>query len=250
MHAGTLAALRASILKPEWERPHQHIPLGMAEVDLYLKGGVQRGALHEIHAVSSHEAAATGFAAALATRIAETRRVLWIRQDFAAAEFGDLAATGLLEFGFDPSRLFVLCVASATDGLRAAGDALSCAALGAVVLEVLGKPKVLDLMASRRLTLACASQNVTLLLLRFTAEPDASSAETRWLVSGAASLEHENWGYPVFAAELLRNRSGQTGKWIMEWNCDERIFRKPAAHSGPVVSISADQPPATPNARR
>ena len=76
--------------------------------------------------------------------------------------------------------------ADAADALRAANDALSCAALGAVVIEIPGRPKILDLMASRRLTLACAQKTVTAFLLRFNAEPEASTAETRWLVRAAA----------------------------------------------------------------
>jgi protein ImuA len=243
MLAGTLAALRASIRKTEWQKPIQHIPFGMPEVDAWLKGGLLRGAVHEIHAASGHEATATGFVAGLAHRCAQDGAILWIRQDFAAAEFGELAATGLAELGLDPSRVFVVCVANPSDGLRAASDALSCGALGAVVLEMLGSPKAFDLSASRRLTLASASHGVTLLLLRLSAAPEASAAETRWLVRAAADGE----GAPRFAAELLRNRQGRTGQWIMEWKCDERIFQKPQsqANSRFVVPLSANRPPAS-----
>src|SRR5437763_3912885 len=94
--AAKLAALRASLAKRELEDPatHVRVPLGYDDVDAWLHGGLRRGALHEIFAEGGHEAAATGFAAALSFLVAAGRRVLWIRQDFSAIEFGDLAATG------------------------------------------------------------------------------------------------------------------------------------------------------------
>ena len=246
MRAEKIAALRASLARPGLVEISTRIPLGHSAVDLCLKGGLERGVLHEVFAAIGHEAAATGFTAGLATRVAANKRLLWIRQDFSALEFGELSATGFLEFGLDPARLLLLCVADAADGLRAANDALSCAALGAVVIEIPGKPKILDLMASRRLTLACAQKTVTAFLLRFGAQPEASTAETRWLVRAAFSrTQEENWGHPVFEAGLVRNRHGRTGQWVMEWNCDDGLFQSPTANSGAVVSAPCDRPVAT-----
>jgi protein ImuA len=246
MRAEKIAALRASLARPGLEEASPRIPLGHAEADLCLKGGLERGMLHEVFAAIGHEAAATGFTAGLAARVAVNKRLLWIRQDFSALEFGELSATGFLEFGLDPARLFLLCVADAADGLRAANDALSCAALGAVVIEIPGKPKILDLMASRRLTLACAQKTVTAFLLRFGAQPEASTAETRWLVRATFSrAREENWGHPIFEADLVRNRHGRTGQWVMEWNCDDGLFKEPTADSGAVVSAPSDRPAAT-----
>ena len=126
--------------------------------------------------------------------------------------------------------------------MRAASDALGCSALGAVAIEITGEHKALDLKASRRLTLGAAEKGVSAFLLRFCALPDASSAETRWLIRAARSKENEkNWGQPVFEAELARNRHGRTGHWVMEWNCDERNFRE-AADRGAVVSAPFDRP--------
>jgi protein ImuA len=241
MHAEKLAALRASLVRHGLEEASSRIPLGHSAADLCLEGGLGRGALHEVFAATGHEASATGFVAGLADRVAASRYLLWIRQDFSALEFGELSATGFLELGLDPARMLLLCVTNASDGLRAANDALSCAALGAVVIEIPGKPKLLDLMASRRLTLACAQKTVTAFLLRFGAQPDASTAETRWLIRAAtSSAQDENWGHPVVEASLVRNRHGNTGHWVMEWNCDGRIFQSPAANSGVVVSTPSD----------
>lgn len=245
MHSHKIAALRASLTRPGLEETSIRIPLGHPAADLCLKGGLEPGVLHEVFAGLGHEAAATGFTAGLAARMAARKRLLWIRQDFSALEFGELSATGLLEFGIDPERMLLLRVADAADALRAANDALSCAALGAVVIEIAGTPKILDLMASRRLTLVCAQKSVTAFLLRFNAEPEASTAETRWLVRAAASPpQAENWGHPVFEAGLVRNRHGRTGEWVMEWNCDDDLFKE--ADRGAVVSAPCDRPVAAP----
>lgn len=230
MHAEKLLELRAFLTKPGFEHIRPRVPLGHEDADSYLKGGLERGVLHEVYSAIGHEAAATGFTAGLAMRVAENKHLLWIAQDFAATEFGALSATGLLELGFDPDHLLMLCVANVGDGLRAASDALACQALGAVVIEISGRPKALDMTTSRRLTLAAAEKAVTVFLLRFCTQPGISTAETRWLVRGASSSgQDKNWGRPVFGAHLIRNRHGQTGEWIMEWNGDERTFKAPKA---------------------
>ena len=177
-------------------------------------------------------------------RLAGGKTLLWIRQDFSALEFGELSATGFLELGLDPSRILLLRVAHVEDAVRAASDALSCTALGAVVIEVSGESKVLDLVTSRRLTLAAVQANVPALLLRFSAKPDSSTAETRWLVRGEISpAREENWGKALFRTELVRNRHGRTGQWVMEWDCDDCVFRP--ADRGAMVSAPFDGPAAT-----
>ena len=245
--AEKILALRATLAKAELPTPEKHIrfPLGHPGVDACLKGGLQRAALHEVFADTGHESAAAGFAAALAFRTAAARRILWIRQDFSALEFGELAATGFLELGFDPARLLLLRVPDASGVLRAASDALSCEALGTVVMEIPGEPGILDLVSSRRLTLASAQKGVTAFLLRLNAVPETSTAETRWRIRAAPSLEEDgNWGRPLFQAGLLRNRHGETGDWVMEWNCEDGCFREPcggfATDSRSVVSASVN----------
>jgi protein ImuA len=220
------------------------VPMGFSWADRLLLGGLRRGALHEVYAaIPGDEAAATAFAAGLAARVAGKRPLLWIRQDFSALEYGELSATGILELGLDPERVFLLRVAHVEDALRAASDALTCAGLGAVIIELRGEAKALDLVASRRLTLGAAQKNVTTILLRFCAKADASTAETRWRIASASSDEQDNnWGQPRFAARLLRNRHGGLGHWVMEWSCDDGVFREPdhATHHRAVVSASAD----------
>lgn len=247
--AETIAHLRASLAKAGLETPEKQacIPLGHVAADTVLKGGLVRGALHEIFSASAgHEAAATGFTAGLAARIAAEKTILWIGQDFSALEFGEISATGFLELGLDPSRILLLRAATAEDAVRAASDALGCTALGAVVIEIPASPRILDLVTSRRLTLAAAQSNVPAFLLRLGAEPDASAAETRWSIRAEPSQKNnaENWGYPIFRTDLVRNRHGGTGHWVMEWDCDDGVFRKPryATDHVVVVSPSGDGP--------
>jgi protein ImuA len=163
---------------------------------------------------------------------------------------------GLAELGLDPRLLVTVRAADVDSALRTAADALACDALGVVVLEVWGEARQLDLVASRKLTLAAQASGVTGLLLRMAAEPQPSTAETRWIVRAAHSPPTASpwvaWGAPVFDAQLVRNRHGPVGRWIMEWKCDECLFAKPAAHPQPVAAAPAHRPhqaPALPRRR-
>src|SRR5476651_528962 len=115
--------------------------LGHADADSVLRGGLARGALHEIVA---GDAAASGFTACAAQRVSGAKRMLWIVQDFSALEHGALSPCGFAELGIDPSKLLLLRAADAADALRAGVDALSCTGLGAVIMEITGNPKILD----------------------------------------------------------------------------------------------------------
>jgi len=222
------------------------VATGHEDADPVLRGGILPGALHEIFA-GDMSAAAAGFAAGLAQRVRGRKRLLWIRQDYAALEHGEICPTGLAELGIDPSMVLMLRTANAADALKAAADALPCIALGAVIAEVPGNPKVLDLVASRRLALAAQNRGVTAILLRPCARAEPSAAETRWTIRTHVSAEQdEDWGRPCFDAALVRNRHGETGRWAMEWNCDDGVFAKPAGHPatdcGPVAAALADGP--------
>jgi len=247
----TLATLRGAIGRLEAGlSPRPRAALGHAQVDAALQGGLACGAIHEVFAEAGRQtAAATGFVAAVARRVMRRRPLLWVRQDFAALETGGLSMSGLAELGLDPRAVIVVRAADAAAALRVAGDALACDALGAMVMETWGEVRALDLVASRRLTLAAQQGGVTGLLLRLSAQPAASTAETRWLVRAAPSPPQPDWlpwGAPVFDVELVRNRHGLTGRWIMEWNSNECLFREPAAHPQPVAAAIADRPAETP----
>jgi protein ImuA len=245
----TLSSLRGSIERIEAHGGSylpRRVALGHAEVDAMLQGGLALGAMHEVFAEAGRQSgAATGFVAGLAGRAAARRPLVWVRQDFTEIESGALSMSGLAELGLDP-RLFVTVRAADVDSaLRTAADALACDALGIVVLEVWGAARQLDLVASRKLTLAAQASGVTGVLLRVAAEPQPSTAETRWIVHAAHSppvAASSSWGAPVFDAQLVRNRHGPVGRWIMEWKCDECLFGKPTAYPQPVAAAPAHRP--------
>jgi protein ImuA len=267
----TLASLRGSIERIEAHgdtcMPNR-VALGHADVDATLQGGLAIGAVHEVFAEGRQSAAATGFVAGLAGRVTARRPLLWVRQDFTEIESGALSMNGLAELGLDPRLLVTVRAADVDTALRTAADALACDAVGVVVLEVWGEARPLDLVASRKLTLAAQASGVTGLLLRVAAEPLPSTAETRWIVRAAHSppasalmpaallmpaAPGSAWGAPVFDAQLVRNRHGPVGRWIMEWKCDECLFSKPAAYPQPVAAAPAHRPhqaPALPQRRR
>src|SRR6266481_4074554 len=255
----TLATLRGSIEHIEAHGDaylSDRVALGHADADATLQGGLALGAMHEVFAEAGRQsAAATGFVAGLAGRAAARRPLVWVRQDFAEIESGALSMSGLAELGLDPRVLVTVRAADVDTALKTAADALACDALGVVVLEVWGEARQLDLVTSRKLTLAAQASGVTGLVLRVAAEPLPSTAETRWIVRAAHSppaapslpaAPWSAWGAPVFDAQLVRNRHGPVGRWIMEWKCDERLFEKPAAYPQPVAAAPAHRPYQTP----
>jgi protein ImuA len=254
----TLATLRGSIERIEAHgdayRPDR-VALGHADADATLQGGLALAAVHEVFAEGRHSAAATGFVAGLAGRVAARRPLVWVRQDFTEIEAGALSMTGLAEFGLDPRLVVTVRAADVDAALRTAADALACDALGAIVLEAWGEARQFDLVASRKLTLAAQASGVTALLLRLAAQPQPSTAETRWIVRAAHSppavsampaANWSPWGAPLFDAQLVRNRHGPVGRWIMEWKCDECLFSQPAAYPQPVAAAPAHRPHQTP----
>jgi protein ImuA len=243
----TLAALRGSITRIESQEAAapDRVTLGHGGADAVLQGGLALGAVHEVFAEGRQNAVATGFVAGLVRRISARRPLLWVRQDFAELESGVLSMHGWRELGLDPRLVVSVRAPDVEAALRTTADALACDALGAVVMEIWGETPKLDLVASRKLTLAARTSGVTGLLLRPAAQPQPSSAETRWIVRAAHSppdTAWQAWGAPVFDAQLVRNRHGPTGQWIMEWRCDECLFREATAHPQPVAATAADRP--------
>jgi protein ImuA len=238
-----LAVLRAALASQGLDRP-AIAPLGHAGADACLEGGLARGALHEVFASQpGEEPAAAGFALALARRVLSRNKwLLWVRQDFSALESGEIYGAGLLELGLDPSRVLLLQAADASGVLRAAGDALDCKGLGAVLIEPWGESRVFDLVASRRLGLMAAKHGVTAILLRPGAVPMPSAAETRWLVRAAPSPPQDDWDAPLFDVTLARNRHGPLGHWIMQWDRDDATFRKYTTHRRAFSAAPADRP--------
>lgn len=243
-----LSALRRAIaaLEPSAVRGAAGLfGFGAAEVDVPLCGGLARGALHEVYAARpSDAAAAAGFGFCLALRAAGERPLVWARQDFVDVESGALHGAGVAAFGGDPRKILVVRTRDAAGALRAVNEAARCGALGAVLAEIWGEPKSLDLKASRRLGLAAGASGVTLVMIRRDAAPQPSAAASRWRVAAAAStpLEANAPGPPAFDIALLRHRAGVPPRaWRLEWDRDSLSFAA-APLSRIVVPVPADRP--------
>jgi protein ImuA len=211
-------------------------PLGVAEIDRALGGGLARGMLHEIAACGeAHIAAATGFALGVATFAActgrtpsplegegwgggyaigafrklppsrpsrilsamvdlplkgggeERKTIVWVAEDMALIESGAPYGPGLDLFGLAPERVLTVAGAKAGDVLWAMEQALHCRAVGVVIGELRSASRELDLVVTRRLSLAAAEHGALALLLRTVPGAEASTAATRWVVGAGPS---------------------------------------------------------------
>jgi len=237
--------------------------LGVPALDAALQGGLAVGALHELAPASELQlGAAFGFALAL-TALAtakDGRQVLCITTEFAAREGGAPYGVGLDLFGLPLERLLILRVAHPRDALWGFEEGLKCRALAAVLAELPEEGAAADFTATRRLALAAQAGGGLGLLLRHRRYPLPSAAMTRWQVAAAASAcsgkvdtgfptrtcanakEAEDISIPSigmrssapdrfgglggtrFDLTLGRNRRGRCGRFIADWNHDERTF--------------------------
>ncbi len=206
------------------------ISLGVPRADAWLGGGLRSDGLHEFFAGLEDLPAALSFALLLAMKRAapasadegakgEAPRagLLWLRRASDGVPYGP----GLADMGLDPGEITILQLADERAMLRAALDAVRAGAVGAVMLESVGRQKLLDLTATRRLVLAAAETNTVVLLVRAGDKPGLSAAHSRWAVRSAPSrpLAADAPGFPVFDLTLLRQRGGRDGLHILlEWN--------------------------------
>ena len=245
------------------------ITLGLPVIDDILGGGLSCSTLHEIAAVGEREiAAATGFALALAVRggasqagvrlaaqgqgralapLPAGKAMLWIAEDLSLAENGVPYGPGLDEAGLVPEQLIRVAAARGRDVLWAMEEALRCRAVGVVIGEL--RASSIDQVATRRLSLAAVAGTTLGLILRTAPDKTPSPAATRWIigtvpaVSASSARTGERWeiGPPRLTARLVRNRRGQLGAWIVEWNRVEQRFEL-ATHSEPVAGAAFDRP--------
>jgi protein ImuA len=124
--------------------------------------------------------------------------------------------------------LLLMTAPSPKDALWVTEEALKCAGVAGVALELSGP---LDLAASRRLQLAAETGGGLGLILRAARAPGASVARTRWRVSAAPSA------VPAWAARLAGlkppgaprwrvalTRSVQDSETLVEWRHATRGF--------------------------
>jgi protein ImuA len=193
-------------------------PFGDARVDTCLPGGgLPLGCWHEAGGEGMEietAAAAAAFVALLTAPLSKRGEVVWIlRRD-------DLYAPGLAGLGFPAERLIQVCVRDETEALATLEDALGAAGVAAAIGEV----ETPDLVAGRRLQLACERHGATGFVVRrrlFGGETPrgGSAAATRWRIAPAVSEPapgEPGLGPPRWRASLERCRGGRLGAWIME----------------------------------
>jgi protein ImuA len=238
-----LATLRQTIAAlerpPGFEHPG-HRPLGIRAIDALLGGGIARGALHEVAAASpAHIAAATGFALGISLA-ARRKHIVWIAEDTALVKNGVPCGTGLDEFGLTPERLIVVAASRTRDLLWAVEEALRCRTVGTVVGEL--RRETIDAIALRRLSLAAGEHGGLALLLRAAPSNEISTAATRWIVGAANSRVIHGPGPPRINAQLVRNRRGPLGSWILEWSGSDERFVFAPTHPQPVALPAVHRP--------
>lgn len=231
---------RHVVALPIGDRPV--LSFGIPSLDAALGGGLAAG-LHEITACSAlHYGAATALALALAIR--SGAEVLWIQQDFSGLEAGRLYGPGLDLFGLPLRRLLLLRAPRALDVLWAMEEALKCRALAAVVAELSEANAAADLTITRRLALA-AQHNAFGFLLRPRFARHPSAAMTRFEVESALAPADGfgGLGRSAFVLNLVKNRRGPTGRWIVQWDHHERAF---SSLSVGVAAAAFDRPDRAP----
>ncbi len=222
----TLAALRAEIAALErgvGDRGVRTSPEAIGFGDTRIDGRLPGGglALKSWHAFAGEgldlETAAAGaaFVARLAAPLAARGEMIWVlRRD-------DLYAPGLAELGLPAERLIQVCARDEDEALAVMEDALRTPGVTAVI----GEADEVDLVAGRRLQLACEQSQATGFLLRRRPFGGAgrgetgSAAATRWRVAPAPSepaADEMGLGPPRWRVTLERCRGGRTGSWILE----------------------------------
>lgn len=236
------------------------VPTGVGRLDAALGGGLPKAALTEIHGAETRDAgAASGFMLALASLLAALHGpaepmapILWIGTAEIFHEAGFPYAGGLRAmFGIEPETLLFCEAKRLTDVLWVAEEAARLAEPTAVILEIRGNPRQLDLTATRRLQARARDSGRPLFLLRQAAMPEPTAAPVRLVVEPASSALREtvggplasSVGRPAFTVAISKGSVARSEKFTLEWNPDERTFKERRGEEGraedtrPVVSL-------------
>ncbi len=234
-----IAALRATLSRQErGDLTEDVLPLGAEAIDHVLpNGGLAMGALHEI-ATEPGDAAAMGFALALAARRQALDRdlqrlpaaILWCQSRAAERELGRVYGPGLHQLGIDTRRLVLVRPSAQKDVLWAMEEGLRSGATRIVI----GAGVDADMVASRRLQLAAAATGALAFVLPPPKPlPQPSPAFTRWRVRAASPAERallsgqKKERRPGWHVSLLRCRNGAPAPegWCLAWNARAGHFQ-------------------------
>jgi len=238
--------------------PDAFLRTGIEPLDAALGGGLPKAALSEIHGAETRDAGAVaGFALSLAGLILGQRPglpVLWIGTSDIFREAGFPYARGLQGlFGIAPEQLLFSEAPRLLDALWIAEEAARMTALAAVILEIRGNPRPLDLTATRRLHARAQEAGRPVLLLRQAGEAEPTAAPVRLIVSAAPSASRAtiagplagSIGRPAFTVGIGKSRTALPGQFTLEWNPDEHAFEERSAQEerakDPVAVVSASR---------
>lgn len=215
------------------------LPTGVERLDEVLGGGLPKAALTEIHGSETRNAgAAAGLALSLVSGMLKQRSrpsdlVLWVGTTEMFREAGLPYAPGLASFFGIPAESLLLAEApKAADVLWIAEEAARIDEIAAVVVELRGNPRIVDLTATRRLHRRAQDSGRPVFLLRQSAEPEPTAAPVRLVVSPAPATLRQTLlgplagsiGAPAFAVEIGKSRTALPGSFILEWNPDARTL--------------------------
>ncbi len=209
--------------------PAPLLPVGVAEIDRQLGGGLARHGLHEAAGPG-----AVAFAALLAGRIGG--QIIWIRTSGQVAQIDPYA---LAPLGLAAEKL-LLADAPRQETAWAFEQALRSGAASVVIAETAAAP---DFTASRRLHLAARENGVLGLLLP--APPlaagrlPASAAETRWRIAPAPAPDADPWAASALRLDLLKNKKGPLGHWTVDWDSAAGRFRLSGHPPGRLIRSSS-----------
>ncbi len=238
---------------------------GLEAMDACFSPGGLAFGTHEVCGAPGDPASALLFALLMiARRLQEDphAQALVVQEPGALGEGGGLYGPGLWALGLDPGRLVLVAAREGGEALRITDEAVRSGAVCAVLAEAPRAVRRLDLAATQRLNLY-GRQTSTLALLT-TPDLDATSAAmTRWRVSARSSQAPRRYlGPPALDLDLVRNRLGPTGRFIVQWSSDHGVFRPSdglvdarsfgdrAPLRSPVVPPPAHRPAAEPRRRR
>ncbi|MDJ0612857.1 MAG: hypothetical protein QNJ29_04220 [Rhizobiaceae bacterium] len=258
-----LATLKHVVSSLEGRNEHQFVPdpasdatrltFGEELLDDHLEGGLLSGCMHEIRCDYARDigAASAFLCAFLARNHARSGKLVWIVDPAARIDAGQMSPDGLWQLGLDPSDVILVHPRDLKTAIWTAGESAREGGLAAIVFQVKGNPKMLDLSVSRKLMLRAQASQTPFFLLRQGGQEEASSATTRWQVTPLSSDQNQDFKQGIgpmrHRLTLERNRTGQTGNWPVSWQSAQRTFRHAATKISPTrylsaVSTSRDRP--------
>ncbi len=223
---------------------------GAESFDTALGGGLPATGLVEIHGEASRDAGvAAGFTLGLC-RLLGTPRVeaplLWIATSDAFREAGRPYAPGLVSrFGFSASSLLLAEAERLADVLWIAEEAARLDAFQAVLLEIRGAPKQLDLTATQRLHRRALAAGRPFFLIRAPGEPEPTAAPVRLVVAPAPAAPRVTLtgplagsiGPPAFQVTISKSRTPNLAAFTLEWNHDTFQDRRKRTAENPVAVV-------------